>query len=476
MQANEGGFGELFRILSKRRRASVLSALGIFLGMATVVMLLPAVYESTSTLLIEQPEVQPDVIGGAGSREYVEQRLQRTRQQVLSLDNSRLLIKKHGLFGIDQTDEVTEEVIARFNEKVIVTPKVTGVIDPRTMREADLTYAFDVSYRDGNPGTARDVAADLADLFVTSNVMRAEAETTRTINFLEGEADRLEEDLRTREEQLAEFRRVNLGNLPENRDQNLFRSRDLERDIARVDDDIRTARARRELLQTQLQDTPRNRPLLDENGQRVISGAERLDAAQQELIAALARYSDSHPDVRRLRREIQTLSGDLDLDAENGGPSNPVYSQLLSQIESADYEIRQLGARRFEMSSELSRVQNAVFRSPEYEKQYTDLVRDYELVKEQYEGIRQRQRAAELSKKAAGSDGIESYVLINPAMLPTAPIEPPRGALIFLAAVLGLFTLFVVATLLESFDTTIRSSRDLEPFATTVLGRIPRIE
>lgn len=476
MKDDQNSFGDLIRMLRKRRRPAVISGLSVFLGMTTIVMLLPAIYESTATLLIEQPEVQPEVIGGAGSREYVEQRLQRTRQQVMSADNVRSLIQKHGLFDVSEGEDIPEELITTFNENALVTPKVTGVIDPRTMREADLTYAFDVSFRSSDATIARDVTADLAELFVTSNVVRAEAEANRTITFLQGEADRLEEDLRMREERLAEFRRVNLGNLPENRDQNLFRSRDLERDIARVDDDMRSARARKELLQTQLQDTPRNRPLLDENGQRVISGAERLDAAQQELVAALARYSDNHPDVRRLRREIQTLSGDQGLEADGAGPTNPVYSQLLSQIESADYEIRQLGARRYELSTELSRVQNAVFRSPEYEKQYTDLVRDYELVKGQYEAMRQRQRAAEVGKKAAGADGIESYVLINPAMVPTAPIEPARGALMFLAAVLGLVALFGVATILESTDNSIRGGRDLESLPFPVLGRIPRIE
>ena len=51
-------------------------------------------------------------------------------------------------------------------------------------------------------------------------------------------------------------------------------------------------------------------PSIDQTGQSVLRGEDRLAAAQQELVAALARYSEDHPDVRRLRREIATLTSE----------------------------------------------------------------------------------------------------------------------------------------------------------------------
>jgi hypothetical protein len=53
------------------------------------------------------------------------------------------------------------------------------------------------------------------------------------------------------------------------------------------------------------------RPVLDATGQPVVRGEDRLAAAQQELVAALAKYSEDHPDVRRLRREIDTLTAQI---------------------------------------------------------------------------------------------------------------------------------------------------------------------
>ena len=55
--------------------------------MSGIVFLLPAVYESSATLLIEQMSMPAELTGGAGAQDYVEQRLQRTRQRVLTDEN-----------------------------------------------------------------------------------------------------------------------------------------------------------------------------------------------------------------------------------------------------------------------------------------------------------------------------------------------------------------------------------------------------
>lgn len=476
MAETDNTFNDISTVIKRRLRPAAISAAIVLTGAMAIIFSLPAVYESTASLLIEQADLQPDLVAGASSLQYVEQRLQRTRQQVLTAQNISSLIRKHELFWTDASTEISDELVLLFNESVTISTQTTGVIDPRTMREADLTYGFDITFRNQSPAVARNVASDLAGLFVQSNIDRSQAEAEQTIQFLSREADRLESDLRTREGRLAEFRKLNLSNLPENREQTLFRARDLERDIARVDEEIRASRARRDLLESQLQSTPRNRPVLDENGQTVISAAERLDAAQQELIASLARYSENHPDVRRLRREIATLSTDTDTINSASAPSNPVYAQLLSQLDSAKLDLKELTTRRSSLYADLRDAQAAVFRSPEYEQQYTDLVRDYELVKEQYEAMRQRQGAAEVARKAVGSSTLETYVLVGPPLLPTSPVEPDRVAWTVFALLISFLVFIFVAYIFEYLDQTIRGERDLHAISQLqIIGKIPKI-
>lgn len=470
MTTDDRSFSDLARTLKNRARPAALTSLGVLLVASALVFLLPAVYESSATLLIEQMSMPAELTGGAGAQDYVEQRLQRTRQRVLTDQNIESFIERYSLYKSDFDSTATQERLAAFNENVFITPQVTGVIDPKSMRAADLTYAFNVGFRHSDPNVAEKIANELATLFVSSSATQAKEDADREITFAKTESERLASELREREARLAAFRQAHPSGLPDDRVRNQERAMQYERDRAMVDSDLRAARARLELYTAQLRDTPRDSPVIDETGQVVLRGADRLAAAQQELVAARAKYSDDHPDVRRLRREIAQLSADTSA-SSTSAPTNPAYIQLQSQANAAAIEVRELSARRGEISAQLSSAQGAVTLSPRLEEQYTDLVRDYEVIKTQYEQMRAQQASAELRSKVAGSAAAESYVLINPARVPEDPVQPDRVALMFLGIVLAIAAGLGTAFMLNSMDPTIRGSSDIlalagsEPFA-----------
>jgi uncharacterized protein involved in exopolysaccharide biosynthesis len=338
MKADDQTFFDFVRVLRKRARPAAIAAFAVLIAMTCLVFLLPTIYESRATLMIEQLDAQIELAGGVGTREYVEQRLQRTRQLVLSDENVQLVLKRHGMFV---EDEPPEAQIAAFTEAVFVTPQVTGVIDPRTMRSAELTYAFDVGFWHSNPKIATAIANDLADLFVASSATRARADAERTIAFARTESERLASELRVREAKLAKFREENPGGLPDDRVRNQDRVLSLEREMAGVDADLRSARARKDLIDAQLRDTPRDSPTIDANGQLIIGTADRLGQAQAELVAALAKYSEDHPDVRRQRREIATHSQE-GAGTRSRPATNPANIQLESQSNAAAVDNREL--------------------------------------------------------------------------------------------------------------------------------------
>ena len=471
MRQDDQTYSDLLHILKKRARPAVIAAFAVMLAMTCFVFLLPAVYESKATLLIEHMDMPVELAGGAGSQEYVEQRLQRTKQRVLTDDSVKALIERHKVYELGD-DEDLEYLLEKFKEDTLVTPQVTGVIDPRSMRSAELTYAFDVGFLHSDPEVATAVANDLADLFVSSSAAQAREDALRSIEFAKVESERLAGELRVREAKLTTFRQANPAGLPEDRVRNQESAMALDREIAAIDTDLRAARARRDLLDAQLLQTPRDNPMIDENGQVVVGGADRLAQAQQELVAALAKYSEDHPDVRRLRREIATLRTEV-----SGGtvaaPTNSAYIQLQSQVNAAATEVRELSARRYAVSRQLSQMQGEITLSPKLEEQYRELVRDYEVMKTQYEQMRAQQATAELKAKAASTSAAESYVLINPARVPEDPVEPDRVALMFLAIVLAVAAGIGTAFMLNVADTTVRGSSDVAALGGQTFAHVP---
>jgi len=469
MNQHDQTFSDLLHVLRKRARPATIVAFAVLLAMTCFVFLVPAVYESKATLLIEHMDIPVELAGGAGSQEYVEQRLQRTKQRVLTDDSVKSLIERHHVYAMENDSDL-EYLLEEFKENALVTPQVTGVIDPRSMRAAELTYAFDVSFLHSDPEVATAVANDLADLFISSSAQQAKEDALRAIEFAKAESERLAGELRQREAKLTAFRQANPGGLPEDRVRNQESAMSLDREIAALDTDLRAARARRDLVEAQMRDTPRDNPIITGSGEVVMGGADRLAAAQQELAAALAKYSNDHPDVKRLRREIATLSADM----KNGAsatPTNPAYLQLQSQATAANVEVRELSVRRSTIAAQLAQMQGEITLSPKLEEQYRELVRDYEVMKTQYEQMRGQQATAELKAKAANATAAESYVLINPARVPEDPIEPDRVALMFLALVLAVAAGIATAFLLNVADTTVRGGADVaalsgaQPFA-----------
>jgi polysaccharide chain length determinant protein (PEP-CTERM system associated) len=476
MKPQDQTVSDLMHVLKKRARPAAIAAFAVLLAMTCFVFLLPAKYEADATLLIEHMDMPVEIAGGAGSQEYVEQRLQRTKQRVLTDESVKALIEKHKVYDTEGAD--IDYLIDEFKLNALVIPQVTGVIDPRSMRSAELTYAFDVAFVHSDPEVATAVANDLADLFVSSSAQQAKEDALRAIEFAKVQAERLANELRIREARLTEFRQQNPGGLPDDRVRNQERAMSLERDLAAVDADIRAARARRDLLSAQLIDTPRDTPTIDANGQVVVGAADRLAQAQQELVAALAKYSEDHPDVRRLRREIATLSQDAK-SGRRAAPTNPAYIQLESQVNAASVEVRELSSRRQAIASQLAQMQGEITLSPKLEEKYRELVRDYEVMKSQYEAMRGQQATAELKSRAADTSASESYVLINPARVPEDPIEPDRVALMFLSLVLSVAAGVGAAFFLNVADTTVRGSSDIvaisgaQPFAHVPTLRSP---
>ncbi len=128
-KSDDQSFSSFMHVLKRRARPAVTAALTVLLGMTVVVFSLPAVYESYATLLIQQSDITPEMLGGAGTKEFVEQRLQQTRDLVMNAENAGALIKKYNLYS-DQDDKLSDDdKFALMNESVLIRPQVTGVVD-----------------------------------------------------------------------------------------------------------------------------------------------------------------------------------------------------------------------------------------------------------------------------------------------------------------------------------------------------------
>jgi uncharacterized protein involved in exopolysaccharide biosynthesis len=521
-------------MLRRRWRATVLTFAAIALGTVYVAYSLPAVYESSATILIEQQGSPPEYVQTTVNV-YAEELMQNIHQRVIAAANVTALIDRLDLYPEDRGLVPEEDLVTLFRDSTILAPQNVATVHSRTGRETIVTFGFQVSFRYPDPVKARDVVRELSELYVSQNTaVRTEA-AARTTAFLDTESAQLQKKLAEVAGRIAEFKERHANNLPEHQGTNLAGWERARTELTDVDNRLREARERKSLLETELAETPRYRPVMDDTGEPVLGGVDRLAEAQQELIRLRGRYSENHPAVVNLRREIAALSSgpanqanlaqqlrndlalrrqelaaaresysdthpdvvrlertvrsleeqlgevanDIAVSTAAGPvqPNNPVYLSLLTRIRSADTEIADLTRLRDETSRRAAEYDERRLLAPQVEREYMALVNEQELLLVQYGELRSLEGGAMLAQSLEAGDSSERLSLIEPARVPVNPVSPDRISLSFLGIVLGIAFGLGVAALTEAMDTTVRGQRDVyQLLDMPPMGIIPYVE
>src|SRR5262252_9128578 len=89
--------GELLAALKRRRKAALYTFLGGALATVLVALLLPAYYQATGVILIEQQAVPQELVHSVISS-YADERVQTINQRVMTTQNLLDIIKRHNLY------------------------------------------------------------------------------------------------------------------------------------------------------------------------------------------------------------------------------------------------------------------------------------------------------------------------------------------------------------------------------------------
>jgi len=159
------------------------------------------------------------------------------------------------------------------------------------------------------------------------------------------------------------------------------------------------------------------------------------------------RYSNKHPDVKKVQRNLDQAQLALkkaiterkqeqkESDLE---PDNPVYIQLQTQLEAAEGELRSLHILRDELKVKLDDFESRLMKSPQVEREYRDLSRDYDNAMGKYKEVKAKQLEAELAEALERENKGERFSLIEPPLLPEKPSKPNRLAILFLGFIFSL--------------------------------------
>jgi polysaccharide chain length determinant protein (PEP-CTERM system associated) len=425
---------------------------------------LPPMYRSSGTILLEEASVPQDLVRTTVTT-YAEQQIELVQRRVMTLDSLTALVEDFDPYPYN--DELDDRAKARMISRNISVEKV----DPITLEPLLHSSAFSIHYFNPDPDIAVEVAKRLVERFLDYNRVTRTERAAETFRFLQAQSFVVEQRVLDLEQRLAEFKGQYGDAIPEAQARNWAALERTKRDLDLLQRQIRVAEERKELLELQLSEVS---PSLFDDG-----GGWQVELAQlrAELAEAQQRYTDDHPDVRRLRRSIAALgerTAALPESERSVQPDNPEYLRLANQIETVKEELDALRFNANQARRQIDQYESRLVMAPEVERDYRQLSREHEIAQSQYREIQQKLGEAALAQTLETEDQGERFSLIRSPRRPSSPDSPNRVGIILLGIVLGAALSAGLIALKESIDPSIRSTRDLSEITSIKpIGAIP---
>ena len=516
MEEQEKDIQDYIIAIKKRKTAIFLIFSVVLLLTATVAFLLPAIYKSGSTILIEQQEIPQELVMTTVTS-YAAERIQTIQARVMTRTNLLRIIDKFKLYEDERKFATTEDIIERVKKDISLDLISAEVVDPRTGRPSTATIAFSLSYRGESPAKVQRVASELTTLYLDENLTSRSQKATDTSAFFREEAERLSSQIDALEAKIAVFKQQHASALPELQQINLGVMQRKETELTTIDATLRSLEERRFYLGGQLAQ-------IDPGNPGVPGSAERLKLLQAEYASVRSKYSSVHPDIIRLKSEISSLeketgkSNSADVLAEelkllNGQlvqqrqrytaehpdvvaleekidalnielaevrsrpvqnyykeqPDNPIYLTVQSQLAGVESEIRSIAVQRKEVIAKIKEIEASLYEAPQVERDYLVLKRDYENAVIRYQETKAKQMQADVAKQLEAESKGERFTLIEPAVMPEKPISPNRPAILFLGFILALGCSLGFAVVADAISGTVRGARSVQ----RLLGALP---
>lgn len=418
-----------------RRRFFIAVPLVVVLVLGTlIVQVLPAMYRSDATVLIESQQV-PETLVRSTITTYADERLQVIQQRVLTTQNSLAIIKKFGLYPEAQERLGPSELAERLRQGVKITRQMAEG------RGKGMTIAFTLSFEHRDAKTAQQVNSEMLNLFLAENVRTRTARAEETTEFLRSEANRLQTEITTQEARVAEFKQNNRDALPELAQANtqaLERLNAAHRDIR---GSIEAAKGKVGLIESQM-------ALVSSAGTQPQGGGGSLWELEQQLAQLLTQYTEKHPQVVALRERIEEMKQTAPATAAQPVQS-PAMLQLSSQLDAARAEIGFLTEQRAAVERQIGDVQDRISRAPQIEQEYNNLLRDLDNMRGKYQELRNKELEAKIAQNLEEGQMGERFSVIEPPNLPDEPFAPQRSQLMLLVVAAALGAGFGLALLLE---------------------------
>jgi polysaccharide biosynthesis transport protein len=422
--------------LVHRRRYIVLSvALGVLSLFTWGSYLIPKTFEASSTVAIENAGIVKPLIQGSGVSVSTVERQRNIRNRITSRSLIEQVIKKLNLDAGFKYPSQDDDLSASIQKSIAVTMQSFGE------RESDL---FTVSFRGSDPIKVQKICDTLVHEFINNSVEYQRSDAVGAYEFIQDQITEYKDKLADSDKEIRQFRERNPQMIPENETTIVGRLENFQSAISDAEIRKKELMRKRESLQNQLSGEKELTVAFVSNEG---SPEARLTFLNSQLMDLMTKYTESYPEVVKVKSEIEELQKQIAQAATTGkSPEsrgemkamNPVYRQIKEELQKTDTELESLKARLDELGSQQNASRQVLGRMPKEQEEWSKLQRDRNVTQKVYDDLLQKLENARVSKNLELADKSTNYRVVDPPLLPRVPVQPNRVLLIFAGLFAGI--------------------------------------
>ncbi len=477
----------VFKRMWRYRWPGLIAAWLVGIVAAVVVFVVPDRFEASARVYVDTQSMLKPLMTNLAV-------LNNTEQQVSVL--SRTLISRPNVEKLVRMADLDLRATSKSDQEALI-DRVTRNLSIQSAG-GTTNNLYILSYRDSSPEVSKKVVASLLNIFMESSLGASRKDSTTAATFLNEQIKNYEAKLEEAETRRKEFRLRNLQLTAQDGKDSAARLAEASAQLDTARLQLREAVSARDVAKQQLEmDNKRTtgggslQSLMQESAQKLATPEidSRIEGLKRNLDALQQRYTDQHPDVVNTKRLIKDLEDQkkkevaelqkaaLNNPAAGGRGDSLVAQQLSLTLANKEQEVATLRTRVEELQGRYTQAQAAIKMAPQLEAEFSQLNRDYDVIKKNYEEMVARRESASLSTDLDNTSGVADFRIIDPPRASSKPVAPNRlrllAAGLVVAVLAGLVTAFAASQVRPVFHDLSELRQRLEM---PILGVVSRQE
>ena len=434
--------GSLPAILWQRRWLIIIPAVLLAVAGIATAYLLPRVYRSSATLLVESQDLPGEAATGD---DPIDRRMAKIRQQILARPDLVDLIQTNNLYDAANRTKPLSTLVDQMRDDTKIAAVDADIQRAGPGRNAAGSIAFSLSFDYPRPAQAQLVAQTFVDRLLKLDAASTQQQAQTSVNFLQDQESDLRAKLEGVEAQINRITGVNGAALSS-------ATVGLIGTGAGIDYASQIASLQRE-----------NAQLRAQSGS-AIERDPNVTAAETQLAVAKATYADNHPDVKLAETRLAAARANA-----RNFQTRGVSALVQQQLNANDTAIGRLTTAMSVERSRATALAAAQSRGPAVAQQVSQLQATAEGIRSNLAKVQGNLLNARSASRIVEEQRGERLLLIDPPVMADKPISPNRPQLVAGGIVGGLAVGLVLALLVEVIFRPIRSVGQI----TAALGEPP---